>query len=1067
MKSLVLSTILVAILPFAASDPLVGQEKIDFGRQIKPILAENCFACHGIDAEARAADLRLDVRDSAIESAIVPGNPDDSPFVERIFDDEPDFVMPPPETHKQLTDDEKNLLERWVAEGADYQRHWSLIAPARPPLPAVKNSDWVRNAIDQFILARLERKGLSPAREADPRNLLRRLSLDITGLPPSPSDSEKFATDYQDRGDEAMSDWIDRLMESPSWGEHRARYWLDAARYADTHGMHYDNYREMWPYRDWVIRSFNSNQPFDRFTIEQLAGDLLDSPTQEQLIATGFQRCNMTTNEGGTIDEENLAIYAADRVQTFGWVYLGLTTNCCQCHDHKFDPLSMKDYYSLAAFFRNTTQPAKDGNRKDGMGPVITVPSPDDENRWRALPDEIATATRERDARREAARPAFEKWLASLDAESLGSLPTDGLVLHLPMNEGSGNEIQNQTPKPISTREGKPSADQAFTASGKLSWEKDGVIGPAPRLTRESTIELGNYGDFAIDQPYSVGCWVKATKKHSGAIVGRMDNKKAYRGWDVWQNNGEFATHIIDKWTENGLKVSTTGNRVKPGTWQHVLVTWDGSGKPHGLKIYIDGKIAETHVETGTLKAGADPRIDTPLCIGRRSTGQYPFDGFIQDFVLFERRLESAEVANIAESGPLRLAIETPIEQRSEELNETLMGNFLRNHDPRFIALDGQIARLTAEQETIQGRSPVTHVQVEKSAQPMAHVLMRGAYDKPGEQVTAAPPASLHGMPPGAPANRLGLAQWVIDPENPLTARVTVNRFWQELFGRGIVATSEDFGVMGTPPINQDLLDWLAVEFRESGWNVKQFYKLILTSATYRQSSVTTEEKRNKDRDNSLLSRGPRFRMDAEMVRDYALAVSGLLSKKMYGPGARPYQPGNLWDIVGLPGGDTRKYVQDSGPSVYRRSLYSFWKRMSPPPNLETFNAPNREVCTVRRERTNTPLQALVTLNDPQFFEAARILAQNAIRSGNGDPEKTLAYISTRTVCRPLKQSEVTIMEDGRNEFLQHYRKNMADAKALIAFGQAPVDQNLDAAELAAWTLICNQMLNLDEVLNK
>jgi cytochrome c553 len=1068
-QTLLILTVLVASNFDARAQDARAQDaraktSVQYNRDIKPLLAENCFACHGIDAEAREADLRLDDRESAIESgAVTPNDVDNSSLIERIFSEDDDTIMPPRDSHKVLTDQQKELIKDWVASGADYQKHWSLIAPEKTEPPQdLEKPNWARNDIDRFVQFKLQQQGLSPANEADPRTLFRRLSLDINGLPPSPEDVDEFQTDFDEQGDEAVSKWIDKLMERSSWGEHRARYWLDAARYADTHGMHFDNYREIWPYRDWVIRSFNNNQPFDQFTVEQLAGDLLEQPTQDQLIATGFQRCNMTTNEGGTIKEENLALYAADRVQTFGWVYLGLTTNCCQCHDHKFDPISMKDYYSLAAFFRNTTQGALDGNVKDGKGPVIVVPSSDDKERWLALPDEVAAAKEKLSDRKTAAQTEFETWLAEVDSESIGSLPTKGLLLHLPMNEGSGNEVKRAT-----TADDDSESDSSFTATADLKWEPDGIVGPAPRLTKDSTITLGEFGNFSTEQSRSIGCWVKTTSKRSGAIVGRMDNEADYRGWDIWQNDGEFATHVIDKWTENGLKVITKGKQVKPGTWQHLMVTWDGSGKAAGLKIYVDGKSVDLNVATETLKEGADSKTETPLRIGRRSTGQYPFEGFVQDFVLYERTLDPTEIENIAQQAPLRLAISTPKEDRTKSLTESLLNHYLINQDKPYVALNEHLQKLVAEQELIKTRSPVTHVQVEKEDPAMANILMRGAYDNVGDEVTAAPPSALHPMPKDAPANRFGLAQWVVDPANPLTARVTVNRFWQELFGQGLVATSEDFGVMGAPPANQELLDWLAVDFRESNWDVKRLFKMMLMSSTYRQAATVTDLKLEKDRDNALLSRGPRFRMDAEMIRDYALSASGLLNEKLYGPGARPYQPENLWEIVGLPGGDTREYKQDEGPDIYRRSIYSFWKRMSPPPNLESFNAPSREVCTVRRERTNTPLQALVTLNDQQFVEAARVLAEKAMEAGDGNRERTLEHIAAKTICRTLQQTELNILDESFEEFLNHYQDQQDEAKKLISFGQSPVDEKLNAAELAAWTMVCNQMLNLDEVLNK
>jgi mono/diheme cytochrome c family protein len=839
-----LAMMLVWVLLGGFAPQLRATEPPEYNRDIRPILADNCFACHGADSAARKADLRLDQRDAAIEfGAITAGNPDESELIARIFSDEPDAVMPPPETKQKLTSEQKEKLKRWIAAGAEYQPHWSLIAPQKTQPPTVKNEAWVKNAIDRFILAKLEERGLSPAPEADPHALFRRLHFDITGLPPAPQDVSAFVGDYAAGKDVALSAWIDRLMKTSAWGEHRARYWLDAARYGDTHGLHFDNYREMWPYRDWVIRAFNANRPFDQFTIEQIAGDLLPGATDDQLIASGFQRCNITTNEGGTIDEENVANYAADRVQTFGWVYLGLTTNCAQCHDHKFDPFTMQDYYSLSAFFRNTTQGAKDGNVKDGLGPVLVLPSAADALRWKSLPEEIARAKTNRDERRKNACSQYEQWLATAAPESL----------------------------------------QAF-----------------------------------------------------------------------------------------------------------------------------------------------------------------------------------------ADGAPLRAILARPAQERTPEQQAALYDHYLVTRDPQYPALAKTVADLEAEREAIRARSPITHIQEEaKDTQAMAHILTRGAYDKQGDKVKATTPSSLHPMPEGAPKNRLGLALWLVDPANPRTARVAVNRFWQEVFGQGIIATPEDFGVRGAQPSHPELLDLLAVEFRESGWDVKQLFKLMLTSATYRQAAVTTPEKLDKDRDNALLSRGPRFRMDAEMVRDNALAVSGLLSSKMYGPGVKPYQPEGIWEIVGLPGGNTRSYEQSKGEELYRRTIYSFWKRMAPPPNLEAFNAPSREVCNVRRERTNTPLQALVSLNDPQFVEAARQLAQNALLAGDGNDAKAIEYISQRVLCRHLNEREQAILLTDKQEFLAYYQREPDAARALIGVGESNPDEKLAVSQLAAWTMVCNQVMNLDEALNK
>ncbi len=1037
-----------------------ADEPLSFNRDIRPILANQCFACHGPDSASRKADLRLDQRDSAIDmGAITAGQPAESELVARIFSDDDELVMPPLETKKTLTASQKEMLKRWVAEGAEYQRNWSFLVPQKPKLPTVKQKTWPKNPIDYFVLARLESLGLSPAVEADAVTLCRRLHLDITGLPPTPEDAATFASAYKNRGDAALSDLIDRLMKSTAWGEHRARYWLDAARYGDTHGLHFDNYREMWPYRDWLIRSFNANQPFDRFTVEQIAGDLLPNPTVDQLIATGFQRCNITTNEGGTIDAENLANYAADRVQTLGWVYLGLTTNCGQCHDHKFDPFTMKDYYSLAAYFANTTQLAKDGNVKDGRGPVRMVPSMADKPRWTALPNEIVKAKSLRDQRKKNARGEYQKWLAPATSESLDEdLPTDGLVVHIALNEGDGNEVASL----IDTQD-------HFATRSDVKWDAGGKLGPAAVLKTGATFDLGDLGDFSKDQKFSYGAWVQCIGKDMmGGIIARMNEKNRHRGWDLWQNNGGFAVHIIGDWPDNGLKVATRGNAVTPGKWQHVFATYDGSGKPAGVKIFINGKEEKLNVERNSLKADASIRAKTPLRIGQRSDGAVFEGGSVQDVRIYERLLAPAEVKSIADIGLLRAGLATAADKRTPKQKASLYEHFLATRDSQYQSLSTTLANLEAEQKAIRDRSPVTHIQVEKpNSMPVAFILMRGQYDKPGEKVSAATPTALHAMPRGAPANRLGLAKWIVDESNPLTVRVTVNRFWQQVFGQGIVSTTENFGVMGAPPSHPGLLDYLAVEFREEGWDVKRFFKQILMSATYRQSAAATPLKLEKDRDNVFLSRGPRFRMDAEMVRDCALAASELLSAKMYGPGVKPYQPEGIWDIVGLPGGDTRNYVQDKGENLYRRTLYHFWKRMAPPPSLEAFNAPSREVCTVRRERTNTPLQALVTLNDPQFVEAARRLAENAMKAGGKEETKIVDFIVGRVLARSPIDREREIILTSKKDLMAYYVDHKADAKLLIGVGDSKADASLVVDELAAWTLVCNQIMNLDEALNK
>ena len=1058
-----LAAVAVACAPGMALAAAPANTPIQFNRDIKPILAEACLNCHGADPVSRKAGLRLDTENGLFkpgedrEAAVVPGKSADSPLWHRLMSGDPDEVMPPPDAPKQLKPEQREVLRRWIDEGAVWQPHWAFLKPDRPPVPEVVNPPVpVQNPIDAFWMAKLQDHGLTPNPEADRRSLARRLSLDLNGVVPDPAEVEEF---INDPSPEYFATYVKKLIDSPRYGEHRGRAWLDAARYADTHGLHFDNYREMWPYRDWVIDAYNRNQPFDRFVVEQVAGDLLPNPTMEQLIATGFQRCNITTNEGGTIEAENLANYARDRVETTSWVFLGLTANCAVCHDHKFDPVTTRDFYSMAAFFRNTTQSGFDGNNRQGANAHIVVPqSPEDKARWVALPGEIAGRQELLAKRRAEAGPVFDAWLASAKSESPGEdADGRGLVAHAPLTEGVGDEIGAICGEPMT-----------FKATGQVSWKPDGRIGPAPVLTAAANFNLGNQGDFEKDQAFSYGAWVRPAGNGAFAgIIARMDEDSAYRGWDLFQHGGEYAVHSVSTWEGDAMKVTTRGNRVKPNEWQHVFVTYDGSGKAGGVRVFINGAQAEVRVEkdalTGTIKTGV------PLRIGQRSKGQAFEGGSVQDVRVYSRRLSGEEVASVHQNGPLRALLASDPAKRTPEQKNALYEHYLTTRDEPYREHQQVIARLQGERDAIKGRSPVTHIQEEKKdSQPTAHILMRGNYDQLGEKVEANVFHALHPLPQGAPKNRLGLAEWLVSPENPLTARVTMNRLWQEIFGTGLVKTSEDFGIMGEAPVNQALLDWLAVEFRESGWNVKHMVTLMVTSSAYRQSVVTTPEKLEKDRDNRLLSRGPRFRMDAEMIRDSALAASGLLSPKMGGPGVKPYQPDGIWDKVGMAEGDTRIYKPDTGENLYRRSVYNFWKRMAPPASLEIFNAPAREASCLRRERTNTPLQALVTLNDTQYIEAARVLAEKALLAcGPDHADGVIAFMAGRLVSRPLRPEERGVVKGTADDMLSHFRAQPAAAAELLAVGERKPDPSLDAPTLAAWTMVANQLMNLDEALSK
>ena len=1064
--SLILSAGLAAFASLATFAGLIAfaslaaaAESPSFNKDIRSILVENCFSCHGADSGSRKADLRLDQRDAAIESgAIAPGDPDSSVMLDRIFSDDPEEVMPPPSLKKVLTSEQKELLKRWIAEGAEYEPHWSFIPPQRPEPPAVKNETWVRNPIDRFVLARLEAEGLTPAAEADRRVLARRLALDITGLPPEPAVVDAFVADPHPDAYERL---VDTMLSSLEWGEHRGRHWLDYARYADTHGIHFDNYREMWTYRQWVVNAFNRNMPFDQFTILQLAGDLVSNhgpdATPDQIldnrIASGFNRCNMTTNEGGIIDEEYIVLYARDRTETTSAVWLGLTTGCAVCHDHKFDPFTQKEFYELSAFFNNTTQAARDGNIQD-TPPILPVPKLEDRSRFAALEKELPSAKTAVESRKTAAKPEFESWIkAATPAIVAKSLPQDTPLVDLPLDEGQGSTTrvllagkQTELPlTPTTTWQAGPNGMPAILLDGKAG-------------------ELAGSGDFEHDQAFSVTFWVRVPANDSSyAVISRMDDANAFRGWDVWVQGRRIAMHLVHSYPDDALKV-VAKNQLKADTWTLVSVTYDGSGKAEGVKIYYDGKLQEKpQVENNKFKKNTI-RTEVPLVIGGRAKGATAHAVGLASLSLWGRSLSAGEIEGISRAQTIAEIVKLPAEERVQA-GGTLYGWWLATFDEPFKAATADVAKFDAEMAEIRKRGTVAHVMHEKAEMAKAFVLNRGEYDKRGDEVEANTPDVLPPLPDHLPKNRLGLAQWLLLQDHPLTSRVTVNRFWQEVFGTGLVRSSGDFGITGELPSHPELLDWLAIEFIESGWDVKKLFRLMVTSAAYRQSAAATPEKLTKDSANRLLSRGPRFRMDAEMVRDHALAASGLLVKQIGGPSVKPYQPDGVWEAVSM-GGNTNKYNRDKGENVYRRSMYWFWKRSAPPASLDIFNAPSRENCCVKRERTNTPLQALVTLNDPQFVEAARALADRALEIGGETDESRIEFIAERLLARPFTADEMPIVKQSLADLMAWYKDHPDDAKQVIAVGDSK-PRAADPVLLASWTMLTNELMNLDEVLCK
>ncbi len=1118
-----------------------GKAKLSFNEHVQPILAENCYACHGVDPGSRKADLRLDRAEHALrkrkegEPAIVPGKPDESPLVQRIESKDEKKIMPPPEAHKTLKPEHLALLRQWIAEGAEYQEHWSFIAPQRPTVPNTASGS-SPNAIDAFVRARLAKDDLAPAAEADRRTLIRRVTLDLTGIVPTAEEAEAFVAD---KSASAYEKVVDRLLASPRYGEHRARYWLDYARYADTHGIHFDNYRAIWPYRDYVIRAFNANKPFDEFVREQLAGDLLPAKNFDQLAATGFVRCNLTTNEGGTVTEEVYVNQTRDRVEAFGATFLGLTTGCAACHDHKFDPVSQKDHYALAAFLGNTVEKPWDLNIAE-PAPVLRLPKPENHATAELVLGKRAELQAKLDARRAQARELVGAWIAA--GKRPKPVSTEALELRLRLDEGSGDVVKNSAPE-AKVREFK--AD-----TNPLVWGENSWLWPSMRMDIFTRLNLGDHGNVDAGDKFSAGGWLMLRAKPgggvrtgtgNGSLLARMgdEKRKGGAGWDIYQEGLQIIVNLIPDATEppvmtptvsatinevaqvaaviptatpppvtagatvatapkqpakkqpakktaptvaasnpramtapvskRGIQLATKVGQIVRDEWQHVFFTYDGSRKAAGIKIYINGKLAETEVKMDTLLAKDSIRTDAPMHLGRRHDYQSMKETRFQDVRFYRRSLTADEVARLPfeEIAAEIIARQPdPAKWTSDEKFIAADKYFLGEKDADTMALASAVAAHDTAFEALTKDGAATLIALEKPTPAYADVLKRGDYFARGERVEPSVPHFLPELPKDSPRNRRGLAEWLVAPTQPLMARVTVNRMWQELFGRGIVASAGDFGIMGDRPTHPELLDWLAVEFRESGWDVKKFYRLLVTSATYRQTANVTADRLAKDPSNRLLSRGPRFRMDGEMLRDSALASSGLLVEKLGGPSVKPYQPAGIWEEVAMPGSTTQTYVPDKGEGLYRRSLYTFWKRASPPASMETFDATSREVVCTVRARTNTPLQAFITMNDPQWVEAARKLGERAIKAAPA-PGARLDFLARSTIARPLAPRESAVLLKALETFQGNFAADQSEVKSLLAVGEAKPDESIQPAEAATWAMVASQFLNLDEFLTK
>ena len=1021
--SLALPLVLLAAGPARAADP-----PVDFGRDVLPILSDFCFHCHGPDPKARKAKLRLDDKESALARGVIaPGKPAESELVARITSTDPDTVMPPPELKRAMSKAQIETLRRWVEQGAPWGKHWAFEPMARPPLPEVSiRHDAALNPIDRFVLHRLGREGLVPSPPADKERLLRRVTLDLTGLPPTLAEVDAF---LKDESPDAYEKAVDRLLASPRYGERMAADWLDAARFADTHGYQMDRYRAVWPYRDWVIGAFNRNLPFNDFVTWQVAGDLLPNATKEQRLATAFNRLHMQNEEGGVVEEEFRVAYVVDRVNTFGTAFLGLTFECSRCHDHKYDPLSQKDFYSLFAFFQNIDEAGQTTYFTSSTPvPALTLSTDEQDRKLAELRAAVWAKRWALQTARQTVRKDFDVWR-----------PTAKLDAPKPVASYSFDELKGDTPNAADPKKpGKPHDGPKPTA---------GKVGGAARLDGENGFAFPGVGHFTKDDPFTLSLWVRPPAEHAKRAVvvhhSRAPVDAGSRGYELLLENGKVAVGLHHMWPGNSLKVVAKA-AVPPDAWTHITATYDGSSQAAGVKVYVDGNPAELEVARDKLTrdityGGGEP----DLTVGSRFRDNGFKGGAVDEFRVYDRALTAAEVRQVAglpavaDLGYYAAVVHEPTKKAMEELRAA------RKALTAFLA-------------------PIPEIMVmdELPTPKPAFVLQRGAYDAPGERVTADTPKVLPPFPQDAPRNRLGLAKWLTDPEHPLLARVTVNRAWQQMFGRGLVETADNFGTQGARPTHPELLDWLAREFVASGWDHKKLLKLIATSATYRQSSKASADLLARDPDNLLLARGPAKRLSAEMLRDQALAASGLLVEKVGGPSVKPYQPAGLWEEIAM-GRPT--YDQGKGDDLYRRSLYTFWKRTVPPPAMATFDAADKSTCSVKRQATSTPLQALVLLNDVQFVEAARFVGERVLKEGGPSPDDRAVYAFRLVTGRRPSDRERAVLVALLTEQQAAFEKDPAAAKKLLSVGDKPADPKLPPAELAAAAALANALFSHDE----
>ncbi len=1048
-------------------------EYVDFNFHVKPILSDRCYTCHGPDDNARKADLRLDTEEGAFMAltsgghALVPGNLNRSLAVKRIISTDPEWMMPPPESNLSLNPREIALIAKWVEQGAEWKEHWSFITPEKPQVPAVDDETEVYSPIDHFIIEEAHRQGLELAPSASKERWLRRVTLDLTGLPPTPEEIKSFLrNDHAD----AYEEVVDRLLASPHYGERMALDWLDLARYADTHGYQDDGMRNTWPYRDWVIKAFNQNMPYDQFLIWQLAGDLLPNPSKEQLIATCFNRNHPQTQEGGVVDEEYRVEYVADRTNTFGKAFLGLTAECARCHDHKYDPISQKDYYSLYAFFNNNNDTGIVPYNGEAS-PTLILPSKEAEVELGILRDQMDSL--ENLMVEESYMEKLKSWLQQIPDEH--ALPSKhGLVADFDFEkEFKINDHDLPLQKQSSARGSDYQANYAFfdqahnALRAKILGDVDsrplivqGKNGQGLKFRGDAGIRFHQDLDFDRHQPFSASIWVRLESEgEEGPIFNKTNGDfEGYRGWICKLNpDGTVSFQLNHVWPDNCIDIRTK-EPLQPKTWYHITMTYDGSSRAEGLNPYINGEIPAHKVITDNLHKSILHGVKgsnwsyLPLMLGKENLKSIQ-DVIMDDFRVYDRELTPVEVRGIYEDK------EYPVKDLTQQ--QQLAYYLQAGKDPEYNQLSHQLLQLRKDYNLLITDQPEIMIMRENPQVRATFVLDRGAYDAPADTVSPNTPGIFPSMPDSLPRNRLGLAQWLTQKENPLTARVLANRLWAQCFGIGLVATQEDFGIQGNLPTHPQLLDWLAVKLLENQWDIKATLKEIVLSATYRRSSVPTTSALEKDPENLYYAYYPAHRLPAEIIRDQALAAAGLLVPVIGGPSVYPYQPPGIWKALATR--NATEYVQQHGDSLYRRSIYTVWKRSSPPPSMTNFDAPDRYYCVVRRQNTSTPLQSLVMMNDPQFMEAARMLGERMIKSGGKEVSDKINFGFQALVGRSARTEELHHLAKLYRQELRDFKDQPDRLDPWLSSGEHPIDESLDRSQLAAYTTIATTIMNFDE----